>query len=139
MAVNADVEILQAALIGLQHMLSQVEQKIEDLRNKVGQPSASFSLAAPGAPRKRNLSAEARERIAAAQRKRWAAFKNAKRKKSAMSAAGQQRTKNAAVSTRRSIAQRGAARKSAAHKSAAIKTPLKKPTTPALEQSAAAS
>jgi len=67
-----DPEFLQAALIGLQRTLEEVEQHIADLRSRLGVHSES--KATPGRA-KRTLSAAARKRIALAQKKRWAAYK----------------------------------------------------------------
>jgi len=75
-----DNEILEAALIGFQHLRDQVEQKIAALRSQIGAPAAarealSHKAAAGSAPKKRTMSAAARKRIALAQKKRWAAYK----------------------------------------------------------------
>ena len=83
-------EILEAALTGLEAQRDKIDQQISQVRTmlggkagagKVGRPAkASFanslvSNAFAGEPRKRVLSPEARKRIAAAQKKRWAAFR----------------------------------------------------------------
>ena len=69
-----DREIKEAALVGLRHQKAQIEEKIgqleRELRGAGGEP-------APEPAKKRVLSEEARNRIAAAQRKRWAAAKAA--------------------------------------------------------------
>jgi len=75
-----DTEVLEAALIGFQHLRDQVEQKIAALRSQIGSPAASkqalsHKAAAESAPKKRTMSAAARKRIALAQKKRWAAYK----------------------------------------------------------------
>jgi hypothetical protein len=75
-----DNEVLEAALIGFQHLRDQVEQKIAALRSQIGAPPArrlglSHKAAAESAPKKRTMSAAARKRIALAQKKRWAAYK----------------------------------------------------------------
>jgi hypothetical protein len=75
-----DPELLQAALVGYRHQLAQIEAKMAEIRSllaglPVVLPSESFGV--PSAP-KRALSPEARERIAAAQRKRWKAYNMAK-------------------------------------------------------------
>jgi hypothetical protein len=69
-----DIEILQAALVGLQHQASEIDMKMAELRARVGGgPPAT----APGRTqaKKRVLSPAARRRIAAAQRNRWAAYR----------------------------------------------------------------
>src|ERR1035438_1810160 len=70
-----DVEILQAALVGLQHQASEIDTKMAEIRARIG---GSHRSSAPESSRpagKRALSAAARRRMAAAQRKRWAAYR----------------------------------------------------------------
>jgi hypothetical protein len=97
-----DNEILEAALIGYQHMRDEVERKIAELRGRIGAQPASRQMpsgAIPGKPApKRILSAAARRRIAMAQKRRWAAYKKEhgtkaapKRAKRVLSAAGRAR------------------------------------------------
>lgn len=82
----ADKEILAAALIGFEAQRAKVDEKIRDLRATLGlqspgRPKKISGPAIPTSPRKRTkreLSPEAREKMAAAQRKRWAAFHKAK-------------------------------------------------------------
>jgi hypothetical protein len=78
-----DREILQAALVGLQHSLAVVDEKISELR-RLGARSGASHQPAPAAPAakapKRVLSAAARRRIAAAQKKRWDAFRKSHEK-----------------------------------------------------------
>jgi hypothetical protein len=69
-----------AALDGEISRLQQVRSLLTDTKGGVTHAATSFAFGANQAkPRKRrrHLSAEARERIAAAQRKRWAAQKKA--------------------------------------------------------------
>lgn len=82
-------EILEAALTGLEAQRDKIDQQISQVRTmlggkagagKAGRPAkASFAhplvVSVATAPRKRVLSPEARKRIAAAQKKRWAAFR----------------------------------------------------------------
>ena len=78
-----DPDMLQAALIGLQHMLGTIEERIAELRSRLGGPPASHEAAAPApvpGAKKRTMSAAARKRIGLAQKKRWAAYKSAKAK-----------------------------------------------------------
>jgi len=87
MALQLDHATLQAALVGYQQQLEQIESKMAELRRKLGKPSSTASArptAAPrkGAPRKHRMSAEGRARIAAAQRARWAKTKRAKKSSS---------------------------------------------------------
>lgn len=77
-------EILIAALQGLELQRDKLDEQIAQVRallgRKVGRPAKSavpnvFSVSAVSSGRKRVLSSEARKRIAAAQKKRWAAFR----------------------------------------------------------------
>lgn len=62
--------MLEAALVGLQHRREEIEKKMIELRELIGKPAP--------APKERVLSPAARKRIAAAQKKRWEAFREAK-------------------------------------------------------------
>ncbi|HEX4773324.1 MAG TPA: hypothetical protein VH351_21000 [Bryobacteraceae bacterium] len=76
-------EILEAALQGLEAQKEKLDEQISQVRGLLGQRSgraAKNTAAAPAASSnrpKRVLSAEARKRIAAAQKKRWAAYRKA--------------------------------------------------------------
>ena len=75
-----DPGILQAALLGYQQQLDEITAKIADLRRRLGSRGPNPSAGAPAtkAPQKKHrISAEGRARIAAAQRRRWAAAKKA--------------------------------------------------------------
>jgi len=75
-------EILEAALLGLESQRDKLEEQISHVRSllgrKAGRPAKS-AVAHVGqvgnSGVKRILSADARKRIAAAQKKRWAAFR----------------------------------------------------------------
>lgn len=72
---------LQMALIGYELERQKIDEKIKEIRaklagRKVQLPSAA--AAEPAAPRKRNLSAAARKRIAMAQKRRWAEHRKQK-------------------------------------------------------------
>ena len=60
-----------ALQIKIDHIHSQLGQKAQSVQ-KVSAPAASAPAAAAGTRKKRTLSASARKRIAAAQKKRWA-------------------------------------------------------------------
>jgi len=86
----ADHGLLEAALEGLELQRQRLEEQIRQVRARLGQGGgrgkAAGKQAAPakaGRPR-RKLSEQARKRIAAAQKKRWAAF----RRKAAQGNAG---------------------------------------------------
>ena len=75
-------EILEAALQGLEAQRRRLEEQIAQVRSMLGRragrppkSSASFGSAPTGGGQKRILSPEARQRIAAAQKKRWAAYR----------------------------------------------------------------
>jgi hypothetical protein len=78
MRKNEDPGILQAALVGYQHQLDEINAKIAELRRRLGggrsAPAAS-SAGSSSNQKKHRISAEGRARIAAAQRRRWAAAK----------------------------------------------------------------
>lgn len=90
--MSIDPKILQAALAGFEAQKARLDQQIASIKATLGGRSATFS--APNLPaqpearakrkytkrgaKKRSLSPEARERIAAAQKKRWEAHRKAK-------------------------------------------------------------
>jgi len=71
---SSDPAMLAMALVGYEVEKQKIEEKIREIRARLGGVKAArgASAKAGGAPRKRTLSAAARARIAAAQRKRWA-------------------------------------------------------------------
>lgn len=77
-------EILQAALQGLEAQRQRLDEQIAQVRSMMGQrvgraPKAALADETQSADgdgkKRRTLSAEARKRIAAAQKKRWANFR----------------------------------------------------------------
>ncbi len=78
-------EILEAALEGLEAQKQKLDEKIAQVRSMLGGRATKAAAKAPawsgevssngGAAKKRILSPEARQRIAAAQKKRWAAYR----------------------------------------------------------------
>lgn len=72
--LSGDTLLLEAALIGFEEMKRNVEEKIADIPRRLGSgegtPSTGTTLT-----RRRTMSLAARTRIAAAQRKRWAAVR----------------------------------------------------------------
>ncbi len=78
-------EILEAALHGLEAQKQKLEEQVEEVRSLIGKrrgrpPKAENALsvlAAAPLRKKRVLSVAARKSIAAAQKKRWAAFHKA--------------------------------------------------------------
>ena len=79
-----DAPTLRAALIGYEHQISELKAKAAEVQRQLsgrvtkGSSPPASSDAAQGTRRK--MSATARKRIAAAQKKRWAAFHAAKQK-----------------------------------------------------------
>ena len=99
--MTTDRTLLEAALFGYQHQRDEIEAKMAEihrlLRTSSAKPAPATATAAP--LQKRTISAAGRRRIAAAQRKRWAAQKGVKQtppKKRHMSAAGKKRIADAA-------------------------------------------
>jgi hypothetical protein len=78
MRKEEDPGILQAALLGYQQQLEVINAKIAELKRRLGgRVAASAAVGARPPQKKHRISAEGRARIAAAQRKRWAAAKKA--------------------------------------------------------------
>lgn len=83
-----DAATLQAALAGYRQQLNEIEEKMAELRRRLGnisngaapQKSASPKTVVKRRARKHRMSEEGRARIAAAQRARWAKTKRAARK-----------------------------------------------------------
>jgi hypothetical protein len=76
-----DPTILQMALVGYQVEIEKIEARIHEVQSLLkGKPTGFLSGAAESehSPVKRVLSDEARNRIAAAQRKRWAKHRRLK-------------------------------------------------------------
>jgi len=106
-----DKSILEAALIGLEQQKAEIDAKAADIRRRLrGLPGAAKTEAEPASRSKRVLSPAARKRIAAATRKRWAAYRAAKataqapakkaaRKKSAAKKKGSASSSEAATSS----------------------------------------
>ena len=71
---SSDAATLAMALVGYEVEKQKIEERIREIRARLGGGKAGGRGAAPAAgPRKRRpLSVAARRRIAAAQRKRWA-------------------------------------------------------------------
>jgi predicted nucleic acid-binding Zn-ribbon protein len=72
-----DPLVLKAALEGLELQKQRLETQIREVRSRLGRSAKSASEAPNGTTRKRVLSPEARKRIAAAQKKRWAEYRKA--------------------------------------------------------------
>jgi hypothetical protein len=72
-------ELLQAALEGLEAQKKRVEEQIRQVQamlgRRRGRPAVAAGPIAQKPARKRQLSAAARKRIAAAQKRRWAEYR----------------------------------------------------------------
>lgn len=94
-----DQELLAMALVGYQAQQAAIEAAINGIQAQLGQRRSS-SGSEPQTPRKRTVSAAGRKRMAAAQKKRWAAIKQSDAKPAApkrkLSAAGRKAIADAA-------------------------------------------
>jgi hypothetical protein len=83
MSISLDKATLEAALLGYQQHLRQIEAKMADLRRLLGNGASAGIATVPkrgrkaGRKQKHRMSPEGRARIAAAQRARWAKAKKA--------------------------------------------------------------
>ncbi|HVP45035.1 MAG TPA: hypothetical protein VMT32_00580 [Bryobacteraceae bacterium] len=91
----ADKSLLEAALMGFEQMMKSIDEKIAGIRRQLGARGSTEAAVAPAQGPRRRLSAAARGRIAAAQRKRWAELKKAQAKKNAGGAAGKKASEKA--------------------------------------------
>jgi hypothetical protein len=66
-----DPLVLEAALEGLELQRKRIEAQMAEIRGRLGKRT----IAAAAESKKRDLSPEARKRIAAAQKKRWAEYR----------------------------------------------------------------
>ena len=67
-----DTSMLSMALVGYEMEKQRIEAQIQEIRARLGARGASAGKTAGEPVKRRTLSAAARKRIAAAQRKRWA-------------------------------------------------------------------
>jgi len=79
-----DAQLLKAALLGYQAERDRIDKAIADIKKRMGKgggdiPTPFAAKRAGGTGR--TMSPEARDRIAAAQRKRWAKWHKSKRAK----------------------------------------------------------
>jgi len=77
--MTLDPALLRAALIGYENQLAQIEKAMAEIRRQLRADGSGSPT--PAKERGRTMSAAARKRIAAAQKKRWAAYRKAKRSK----------------------------------------------------------
>lgn len=75
---NEDLTTLQMALVGYQIEKQKIEDKIQQIQAQLRGKKGSSSVTEKPAATRRVLSPEARKRIAAAQKKRWAEHRRLK-------------------------------------------------------------
>lgn len=84
---NTNADILRYALTHLEQERDAIQIKIDHINSQLGQkvsgPSAVGTVSGPATRKKRTLSASARKRIAAAQKKRWAEHRKTQAKSTA--------------------------------------------------------
>jgi len=73
-----DDSLFQAALIGYQVEVTRIESKIAEVRALLEGSSGSIATRVAKSASKRSLSAAARKKIAAGQKRRWAAYREAR-------------------------------------------------------------
>jgi hypothetical protein len=102
-SASDDLTTLQMALVGYEMERQKIDDKIKEIRARLGgrrapAPSAAGAGSAPAQPRKRNLSAAARKRIADAQKRRWAEHRRrAAQPKAAKKASGPRKASETAA------------------------------------------
>ena len=112
---RTDTSLLAMALVGYEAEKAKIDEAIREIRSQIGQRGPGRPATGATTPPKWRLSAAARARIAAAQRKRWAAIKKAQ----AESAKPKRKLSAAA---RKSIGDAARKRWAAVRKAAAKKT-----------------
>jgi hypothetical protein len=70
-----DPVVLKAALEGLELQKKRIELQMAEIRAHLGKRPRTTQASDVSTVSKRNLSAEARKRIASAQKKRWAEYR----------------------------------------------------------------
>lgn len=70
-----DADILRAALAGLELQRQRLDEQITSLNARMGRKGRGRPAKAVKTRKKRTMSAEARKRIADAQKKRWAKYR----------------------------------------------------------------
>jgi hypothetical protein len=136
----ADQDLLAMALVGYEAQKTKIDEAIRGIQAQLGhrgpgRPKAPADGTVPG---KRVLSAAARERIAVAQRKRWAAVRKSQAQGTGVAKAAAPKKRKLSAAARKRIGEATRKRWAAVRKAAAKKTKLAaKP--PALKAATAAS
>jgi hypothetical protein len=134
---RADKDLLAMALVGYEAQKAKIDATIKDIQAQLGHrgPGRPKATADGAAPAKRVLSAAARRRIGAAQRKRWAALKNSK---AATAKAAVPKKRKLSAAGRKAIVEALRKRWAAVRKTAAKKAkPVGKTATKAVAEKAA--
>ena len=74
--MKSDRSLLEAALVGYQAQIAEIQQAMLNIRGMLGEKQAAAAPASK--PPRRKMSAAGRRRIAAAQKKRWADYNKRK-------------------------------------------------------------
>ena len=75
MTRNVERELLEAAIIGYQNKIAEMQQRITEIRMRLGGHSSAVNSAnhsKPGKPPKRSMSAAAKRKLSLAAKRRWA-------------------------------------------------------------------
>jgi len=99
-----DRDLLAMALVGYEAAKAKITATIAEIQAKLGHqgPGRPRVATDEAAPKKHTMSASGRERVAAAQRKRWAALKKSQEQaKSAVKAAAPKKRKISAAARKR--------------------------------------
>ena len=75
---NDPAESLRLAIKGLDEQIAELQETQTQLAAMIGRPSAGLAMEAAAPQKQRKLSAEAREKISAAAKARWARDRKAK-------------------------------------------------------------
>jgi len=129
-----DPQTIAAAVVGYQQELERIESRMAAIRAQLGGQQPAKEAVEKAAPRRRRvMSRAARQRIADAQKKRWAAFHKAKEQakpappaKPAAKAAVKVKTKAPAVVARKAAAAKKPAPAAKKVTAPAVKKPLAK-------------
>ena len=78
--IDDPAELLRHAITGLDEQIAELQEIQTQLAAMIGRPSADFAVEAAAPQKPRKLSDEAREKISAAAKARWAKVRKAKAK-----------------------------------------------------------